>query len=206
MKALQVFGDVLCPFTHVGLCRLRAAREERGASTIVLHVRAWPLEWVNGRPLAADFVAHEVAALREQVAPDLFRGFDANRFPKTSIPALGLAAAAYRLGTDPGERVSFALRRALFEKGLDVSDDGVLAAVAAREGVSMPDPDLAWRLVEEDYAAGRALGVEGSPYFVLPDGAGLFCPTLDIRKDGDQLHVTEDVEASARLIEAALGP
>ena len=53
---IEVFADVVCPFTHVGLRRLVDRRDELGASA-VLRVRAWPLELINGEPLAADLVA-----------------------------------------------------------------------------------------------------------------------------------------------------
>ena len=54
----------------------------------------------------------EIDALRATVAPDLFAGFDPKTFPRTSIPAFGLAAAAYRVDDATGEAVSFALRNA----------------------------------------------------------------------------------------------
>ena len=47
---LEVFADVTCPFTHVGLKRVieHIASSER---PIAVRVRAWPLEWVNGAGL-----------------------------------------------------------------------------------------------------------------------------------------------------------
>ena len=59
--------------------------------THVVRVKAWPLELVNGEPLAAALVAEEGPTLRAQVAPDLFEGFDRSRFPTTSLPAMALA-------------------------------------------------------------------------------------------------------------------
>ena len=78
---------------------------ERSARNVpvLLHVLAWPLEWVNGAPLDADFVAMEVQALRETVAPELFAGFDPATFPSTSVPALALAAAAYERSPELGD-------------------------------------------------------------------------------------------------------
>lgn len=83
---IEVFADVVCPFTHVGLRRLVERRHELGSSA-VLRVRAWPLELVNGEPLAADVVAEEVRELREQVAPtcsqvSIRRGFRRPRSPR----------------------------------------------------------------------------------------------------------------------------
>src|SRR5205823_264116 len=94
MTRIEVFADVMCPFTHVGLRRLVSARDAADA-TVRLRVRAWPLELINGEPLRVTLVAREIDELRAQVAPDLFTGFDAHTFPATSIPAFGLVAAAY---------------------------------------------------------------------------------------------------------------
>ena len=51
MKTVEVFADVLCPFTHVGLHTLSDRRGERGLDEPRLRIRAWPLELINGRPL-----------------------------------------------------------------------------------------------------------------------------------------------------------
>lgn len=90
---IEVFADIVRPFTHVGLRRLADERLRRGTKTPVV-VHAWPLEWVNGHPLDRDLIAAEIGALRESVAPDLFKGFDRGAWPGTSIPAFGLVAGA----------------------------------------------------------------------------------------------------------------
>jgi predicted DsbA family dithiol-disulfide isomerase len=186
---IEVFADVVCPFTHVGLRRLVERRRGLGSSA-VLRVRAWPLELVNGEPLAADLVAEEVRELREQVAPDLFTGFDATRFPATSLPAMDLAAAAYGQSPPLGERVSLALRHALFEEGRDIAAADVLADIAAAHELGRPDAgDRA--AIFRDWKDGRRLQVQGSPHFFV-DGEGFFCPALEIKRVGDRLLVTSD--------------
>ena len=130
IRTIEVFADVLCPFTHVGLRRLVDQRAGRARPDVRLWVRSWPLEFVNGAAPEADFIAEEVVEIKEQVAPDLFAGFDPQAWPSTSIPALALAVAAYRRSLDTGEAVSLALRDRLFEKGQDISDGSVLAEVA----------------------------------------------------------------------------
>ena len=156
----------------------------------MLHVRAWPLELVNGAPPGADVVAEEVEALRAQVAPDLFVGFDAGVWPTTSIPALALAADAYLRGASAGEQVSLALRNVLFEQGRNISDPAVLAEIAAEHDVPILG-DAARAAVVADWHEGRARGVEGSPHFFIRD-TGFFCPTLEITHVGDHLEVTLD--------------
>lgn len=180
---VEVFADVCCPFTHVGLRRFVAARTTTDLP-VRLRVRAWPLELVNGRPLDPGHVAEEVEALTRTVAGDLFRGFAPERFPATSLPALALAAAAYERSLDLGEDVSLALRDALFEEGLDLADPEVLAPLAARYGLEAPPvgttaPDPR---VLADYEEGRRRGVTGSPHFFVGD-TGLFCPSLHVARD-----------------------
>lgn len=190
-RVVEVFADVVCPFTHVGLRRFVQAREDAGATDVALRVRAWPLELVNGAPLTADFVAEEIADLQAQVAGDLFRGFDPATFPHSTIGLLALAEVAYQCGMTTGEAVSLALRDALFERGRPVADPDVLAAIAADHGLTVPDAATAAGLVEADYAEGRRRGVTGSPHFFLENGSW-FCPGLEIERQGHHLHIQAD--------------
>ncbi|MFN8026020.1 MAG: DsbA family protein [Acidimicrobiia bacterium] len=193
MAVLEVYADVTCPFTHVGLHRLTEERDRRGRPDLHLRVRAWPLELVNGVPMDAHAVAEKAAALRESVAPDLFAGVREDAFPVTTLPALAFTEAAYRVGPEAGEQAALVVRDLVFEEGRDVGDPAVLAATAAALGV--PEPTDADRdAVLADYEAGRAKGVQGSPTFFV-HGHGFFCPTLDIHKVGDKLEVEFDRDA-----------
>ena len=198
MRTIEVFADVTCPFTHVGLRRMVAARQAQGRDDVVLRVRSWPLEVVNGAPLDAAFVAEEVDDIRAQVAPDLFVGFNSERFPSSAMTAMALAAAADRVDPITGERVSLALRTMLFEEGVDISDESVLRSVAAEHGVDWSDLDPARVLA--DHAEGIERHVTGSPHFFTP-GGDFFCPGLAIsRGDDGHLHV----EPKAEVFEAFL--
>jgi predicted DsbA family dithiol-disulfide isomerase len=204
LSVLEVFADVWCPFTHVGLRRLIEERDHLGRPDIVVRVRAWPLELVNGRPLSARLVTEEIDALRETVAPDDFQGFDPGRFPVSTLPALALAASAYRRNDGLGERVSLALRAALFEEGRDISDPAELAAVAQAVGMSGPDSD-ADEVVRLDWQEGRRRGVVGSPHF-FAGGRGFFCPSLSVRRVGEQFRITLDPEGYAGFVRAVFAP
>lgn len=184
MRTVEVFADVLCPFTHVGLHTLIDRRSERGLAEPRLRIRAWPLELVNGAPLDADHIAAEVAALRASVRPDLFAGFAVDSFPGTSMAAFALSAAADRTG-DPAlvEQVGMALRDAVFEHGLDLGEPELVAPIAARFGLQPLHPEATAAAVRADWAEGRDRGVIGSPHFFTSDGNGWFCPGLDISRD-----------------------
>jgi len=200
MAIIDVFADVRCPFTHVGLRRLVGRREDQGAG-VTLAVRAWPLELVNGAPLNVDMIDEEIRALRAQVAPDLFKGFSPATFAATSLPALALTAAAYDRDSSTGEAVALALRWALFEEGRDISDSGVLADIAGAFDVAWSEGDATEQVLDE-WSDGASRGVVGSPHFFV-GGEGWFCPVLDIGHAGGEFRITESAVALDLLLERA---
>jgi predicted DsbA family dithiol-disulfide isomerase len=201
MRVVEVFADVACPFTHVGLRRISAYRRERGTMEPMLRLRAWPLELVNGESLQGPALAPKIAALRAEVAPDLFVGFDGPRFPRTTLPALATEAAAYRQGVEVGEAFSLAVRTALFERGLDVSAPDVLRALRHEHGVPPPD-DADESAVRADFDEGTRRGVAGSPHFFTARG-DFFCPSLAIERQDGRLEVSFDAEGFQEFISAA---
>ncbi|MGQ0831766.1 MAG: DsbA family oxidoreductase [Microthrixaceae bacterium] len=201
MQQIEVFADVGCPFTHVGLRSFAALRSERSTAVPVLRVRAWSLELVNGEPLTGQFLAPEIDALRAGPAPSLFAGFSAQAFPATTRSAMASAAAAYRVGLEQGEAFSLAVRDALFEQGLDIADPTVLDRLRADIGVPAPsEGDDA--SIEADLEEGRARGVIGSPHF-FTSGGDFFCPSLDIEKDEGGMRVAFDQDGFRRFVDAA---
>jgi len=180
---IEVYADVACPFAHAGLLEVARTRARRRRDDFLLIVHAWPLELVNGTPLDPDTTAEHIEILREQVTPTLFSGFDPAFFPATSLPALAVAARAYRHSDFVGEATSLALRQALFEEGLDISQPGVLRQISASLDVGeveAVDRDA----VLADWHRGQALGVKGSPHFFCGDRE-VFCPSLDISRDAE---------------------
>ena len=184
MRTVEVFADVLCPFTHAGLHTLLDRRAARGLVEPRLNIRAWPLELINGKPLDAEHVGAEIEALRTSVRPDLFAGFSVERFPSTSMAAFGLTAAAARDG-DPAliEEVGMALRNALFEDGQDIGQSDVVATIGERFGLRPLGADATVAAVRADWEQGKARGVVGSPHFFTDDGGDWFCPSLAISRD-----------------------
>ena len=141
--------------------------------------------------------------LREQVAPQLFRKLEVNRFPTSTLGALALANRAYRADLHLGERVSFALRDALFEQGRDISDPAVLEHLANDFGVVTPDSSDRAAVIA-DWHEGQRRGVLGSPHFFCGD-TDVFCPTLDITKDPiEGLSVVRDVSRLMQFLTECL--
>ena len=195
---VEVFADISCPFTHVGL-KLVASRLAEQRPGVECWVRAWPLEWVNGAPLEGGAVAAKIQVLRDQVGAEFFTGFRSDRFPATTIPALNLAAAAYAVDAATGLLVSMELRDELFELGRDIGDPEVLAELAARHGLDVPSAEPS-PAVKADYADGRGRGVKGSPDFFTGDGE-FFCPALDLdHDDAGRLLAAIDIEGLEAFI------
>lgn len=182
ISTLEVFADITCPFTHVGLKRVIEHIAEID-HPVAVHVRAWPLEWVNGTGLDVDAVEMKAKALTEQLGVDDFTGLDHDQWPDTTIPALELAAAGYARDMETGLAVSVELRTALFEQGRNIADPEVLADIAARHDLALPEPG-ATAAVQADYDDGRSRGVSGSPHFFVGQD-NFFCPALDLGHDAD---------------------
>lgn len=193
MTVIEVYADIWCPFAHVGLRAVIRWRKQLGRDDVVLRVRPWPLELVNGVPLEPAVTAVHVDELRTQVAPDLFTEFDPGHFPPTTLPALALAEAGYRRDDMTGEAVSLALRDALFEEGRDVSSPAVLASVESAYDLSPPDAEDEGA-VRIEWHEGESRGVKGSPHFFCGK-FDAFCPSLDISRNAEgQLLLHRNVE------------
>lgn len=204
VTTIEVYADIWCPFAHVGLRAIRARLPGNGRNEVGVRIRAWPLELVNGRPQDANLTSSHIRELREQISSDLFVGFDAATFPTTTLPALDLAAHAYRQSDLAGEAVSFALRDALFEEGRDIEDPSVLGDIAARHGVDAVEARDR-ESVLEDWRHGQARGVKGSPHFFC-GGKDVFCPSLDIgRGENGRLLINRNRQALDAFLSGCLG-
>jgi len=206
MRTIEVFADVLCPFTHVGLHTLIDRRTERRLAEPRLRIRAWPLELINGKPLDPHHIGAEVTALRASVRPDLFTGFSVDTFPSTSMAAFALTAAADRTG-DPGlvEEVGMALRDAVFEQGLDIGQPEIVAPIANSFGLEPLAANETSVAVHADWDEGRGRGVIGSPHFFTDDGESRFCPVLDISRDDVGNFVIAWKQGTEAFVDSLLG-
>jgi predicted DsbA family dithiol-disulfide isomerase len=196
-SVIEVFADIWCPFTHVGLRAFDEQRFITGRTDLMIRVRPWPLELVNGTPLDPAATKAHVDDLRVQVAPMLFQNLDLDHFPRSTLASLALVERAYRTGLRIGERASFILRNALFEEGRDISDPVVLRSIAEELGIEMPDAaDHA--AVLSGWRDGQRRGVLGSPHFFCGD-RDVFCPSLEITKGPE--HDVAILRDTSRLTE-----
>jgi 2-hydroxychromene-2-carboxylate isomerase len=116
----------------------------------------------------------------------------------SSLPALALAASAYRIDLQSGERVSLALREVLFEEGRDLTNAAELLRIGQLS--TLDDIGVGEADVRADFAEGRARGVIGSPHFFV-DGEGFFCPTLAIERVDGHLSISFDAKGFDEFID-----
>ena len=183
---VEVFADVSCPFAHVGLRVSSNTGRWCRRDDLVLRVRAWPLELVNGSPLdpAIDRdTCRRSSASRSHPISSAASTLDA--FPESSLDALGTGGgrlskpaiasengSAWRCAMPSSKRAATSVTRGT------PSDRGRTGHRGSRPGCGRP--------VIADWEEGKRRGVRGSPEFFVK-GRGYFCPTLDITRVGGQL-------------------
>ena len=216
--SVDIWSDIHCPWAYVAVHRLRRARDEHGLD-VVFAPRAWPLEWVNRRGTPRGIVTTETAALASH-EPELFNAYTGDSWPSTFLPAFELVAAARRLyGLRAAEDVDFALRRAFFHDGVDVSiqaglHDALVIAARLNSDVVPEEVEDAWLRtnpradVAEDFRTSGGLPIQGSPQIFWPDGSTTHNPGMtNHRWSGELVRIgrTEPGEAEQLLLARTTG-
>lgn len=212
--AIAVYSDVGCPWAHVAVHRLARSRRDRGldAELRVDH-RAFPLELLgDGGPPKRAFDAAVPVCARLEPGAGWSNQAPPATFPVSTLPALDAVQAAKRQGPAASERLDLALRRALFGEWRDLSDPAAVLSVAATvAGIDTARlaADIASGAVRADVMAqrdqARADAVVGSPTFVLPGGAVVFNPGIELRWEaGRPIIDRDDPTVIDALVDAAL--
>lgn len=191
---IQVWSDLLCPFAHVALLRLRRARTRLGLDgTVVLEHRTFPLELFNG-PHPRRGTDTEAVGLG-RLEPGEFRVWSApeDLYPHTVLLAAEAVHAAADQGAGAAEELDLALRRAFWlasrsighrQGVLDVAAElpaGVLDVAALTAAL---DDGRHRATVMADFAVAATDAIAGSPTFRLPDGTAVTNPGVQVHWDG----------------------
>lgn len=184
------FSDVLCIWAHISELRVDAVRSTYGDQVRIAYrfcsvfgdtARKIADRWGDEGGYAAfnEHLRHAALDYPEvQVNPDIWLTVQ----PASSMgPHLFLKAAQLAEGDGGGAPSSFeralrALRKAFFEEALDISRWEVQCAVGRSCGVEVDrvealiDDGTAFAALASDYQDAAAMGVLGSPTFVLNDG------------------------------------
>lgn len=188
---IQVWSDLLCPFTAVALHRLRDARERLGAGLRIDH-HVFALELFNG-PHPRRGTDTEAVGLGQVEPGAELRVWTASedRYPHTVLLAAEAVLAAKEQGFDRSEALDAGLRRAFWTESRSISHRGVILEVAGQSGLDVPaladalDEGRHRRRLFDDHDIARTNAIAGSPTFVLPDGAAVTNPGIDVHWQGD---------------------
>ncbi len=192
---IQVWSDLLCPFAHVGLLRLRRARSRLGLDGAVrLEHRTFPLELFNG-PHPRRGTDTEAVGLGQIEPAAEFRVWTAadDLYPHTVLLAAEAVHASTAQSLQAGEDLDLALRRAFWTHSRSISHRQVILDVAGELPAGTVDvTTLAAALdsgrhradVMADFAIAGTDAVAGSPTFRLADGTAVTNPGIAVHWDG----------------------
>ncbi|MFD3400737.1 DsbA family protein [Kribbella sp. NPDC058693] len=192
-NTIQVWSDLLCPFAHVAIYRLRAARTKLGLDDAVrLDHHSFALELFNG-PHSRPGTDSEAVGLG-QLAPEIgFRLWTQPdwTYPSTVLLAAEAVHAAKAQGLRASEDLDSALRRAFWFESRTIGHRQVILEVAA-EVDSVDAAALAAALddgrarseVTADHAVAVTDAVQGSPHLFLPDGSSVHNPGIEVHWEG----------------------
>jgi predicted DsbA family dithiol-disulfide isomerase len=192
---LVVYSDVGCPWAHLAVHRLLAARDRLGLTPddVVLDHRAFPLEIFNTRPTPRRIVSTEipvVGGLDPQAGWQVWQG-DLSTWPVTTLPALEAVQAAKEQGLAASERLDRGLRLAFFAESRCISMRHVILEVVEECGLDVDalrdalDAGRARRAVLDQQQAADDGDVQGSPHVFLPDGSSVHNPGVEMEWAGE---------------------
>lgn len=201
---IQVWSDLLCPFAHLALHRIRQARERLGVDVPIEH-RTFALELFNG-PHPRRGTDTEAVGVG-QAAPELdWRVWAApdDVYPHTVLLAAEAVHAAQAQSLAAGEALDLALRRAFWTASRSISLRDVVLEVAgetagtARDAPVRDVPVLDVPVLDvgalaealdsgrhradvfADHAVARTDAIPGSPTVRLADGTTVTNPGTEV--------------------------
>ncbi|MFN2556805.1 MAG: DsbA family protein [Nitriliruptorales bacterium] len=216
--SIVVYSDVSCPWAHLSVARLHAARRHLGLEDrVAFDHRAFPLELHNRRPTPWRILAAEIpviGALSPEAGWQMWQR-EPWEWPVTTLLALEAVQAAKEQGLHASDRLDRALRVALFRDSRCVALRHVVLEIAAvTEGVDDAklretlDDGRARRAVMDQFEASRSEQVLGSPHLFLPDGSEVHNPGVEMHWEGEHgsgfpVVDSDDPSIYERLLESA---
>lgn len=189
---IVVYADIGCPWAHVAVHRLLAARRAMGLDEeVVLDHRAFLLEVANGQPTPRRILDAEIpvaGGLEPDAGWQVWQAEDW-AWPVTTLPAMEAVEAAKEQGLRQSESLDRALRVALFGESRCVSMRHVVLEVAETcDGLdvialaaALDDGRARGAVMEQHRLAESTEQVRGSPHLFLPDGTSSHNPGVVYR-------------------------
>jgi predicted DsbA family dithiol-disulfide isomerase len=192
---IVVYSDIGCPWAHVAVQRMHAARERLGLDDEVrFDHRAFPLELANEQPTPWN-VLHAEVPVTGAIEPDAgWQMWQAppSQWPVSTLLALEAVQAAKEQSLRASEDLDRALRRAVFGESRCVTMRHVVLEVArACQGVDTDalaaalDEGRFRKAVVQQWRGAESAGANGSPHVFLPDGTDMHNPGIEMHWQGD---------------------
>lgn len=191
-KTIRVtyFSDILCVWAYIAQLRLDAVERTFGERVIIEPrfcavfgdtARKVPTTWADKGGYAGfnAHLRHSAAGFPEiELHPDLWLSVRpaSSLSPHLYLKAVQLAEAAGDLPRGALDRTQRAFRRAFFAEARDIARRDIQAEIGRAEGVDdtiiadLLRDGRAHAALSSDYQDAAALGVTGSPSFVLNEG------------------------------------
>ena len=215
-KTIVVYADIACPWAHLAVYRLHAARAKLDLGDRVLFdIRSFPLELFNERPTPKKGLDAESRVLsgldpeagwQEWARPDY-------EYPDTSMPALEAVQAAKEQGLRASEQLDRRLRVGFFGESRPISMRHEILAMAtecdAIEVAALADALDSGRArpaVMEQKRIAESDDVSGSPHLFLADGTDTHNPGIEMewsKARGEPVIHSDNPEIYLDLVERA---
>jgi predicted DsbA family dithiol-disulfide isomerase len=189
-----LFGDIACPWAHLAVYRLHAARERQGlAGHISFDIRSFPLELFNSRPTPMLTLNAEIAVAGGHDPEAGWKVWTEHpaTYPVTTLLPLEAVHAAKEQGLGLSDRFDRALRVAFFRDSRCISLQHVILEVAGDvEGLDASLLETALKdgrarhHVFDDMEVAENSKVKGSPHVFTPDGSDFHNPGIKMHWEG----------------------
>lgn len=194
-NTIVVYADITCPWAHLAVYRLHAARRELGLDDDVrFDIRSFPLELFNDAPTPKKTLDAEisVAGGLDPAAGWQMWQRPESEYPVTSLPALEAVQAAKEQSLLASEQLDRRLRVGFFGESRVISLRHEILDLA--RGCEAVDVDAlaealdsgrarAAVIEQKEYAEGDV--VKGSPHLFLSDGTEAHNPGIEMEWHGE---------------------
>ena len=194
-KTIVVYGDITCPWAHLAVYRLHAARAKLDLDDeIRLDIRSFPLELFNEQATPKNVLDAEISVaggLDPEAGWQMWQRPD-SEYPVTSMPALEAVQAAKEQSLLASEQLDRRLRVGFFGESRVISlRHEILDLAAECPAVDVElladaiDSGSARDVVMEQKAIAEGDDVNGSPHVFLPDGTDFHNPGIEMKWEGE---------------------
>lgn len=194
---IAVYSDLGCPWSHLAVHRLLAARAAMGLDAeVTLDHRPFVLELANAEPTPRRTLDAEIPVLGGLDPAAGWQMWQAGEsdWPVSMLLPLEAVQAAKAQSLRAGEQLDRGLRAAFFGRSRCISMRHVILEVAAGcAGVdvdvlaeALDDGRARRELVDGHRAAEASDEVDGSPHVFLSDGTNVHNPGIEMHWEGEQ--------------------